>query len=850
MFANKKLFLFQVLLLLCLCPQQFAYTQCISTFPYNEDFETTNGNWIPGGVSSDWVWGIPSKPVILSAGGGIKCWTTGGLTGSAYNGAESSWLQSPCFDFNSLITPQISFKVFWETEQQYDGANFQYSTNGGSTWNILGSQNSNANCVGINWFNYSPINFLSGAPGWSGNIQPTFGQCLGGGGSGKWLLAKHDLSAVAGLSNVIFRFAFGSGNICNNYDGFAIDDILIGEGKIDTADFDYLCNGNKTVQFLNIPSPCETSLSWNFGDATSGINNTSVLDSPNHVFSAAGTYTVSLTATFASGTTSTTTKNVTVLTVIPITTNLIQCGGDSTGAVTAMVTGGNGMYNYFWNTNPPQTTQSVSGLPAATYTVTVTSATACGASASVTIQEPIPVTVNPIVTDATCGMNNGSVATAVTGGSSPYLYSWSTGSTTSSINNLAPGTYSVTVIDANGCTKDSNNILVVNVNTLAISTAVTPASCGISNGSVSATIMGGSAPYKYSWSTGDTTSSINNIPAGNYSLLVTDANGCTAAVNNIQVPNAMSTLAVITTTISASCGINDGSVAASVSGGAAPYKYAWSTGDTTSSINNIAAGTYSLLVTDAIECTVAANNILVTIVNRVAITTVISPASCGLNNGSIAASVAGGTSPYQYTWSTGQTTSTINNLSPGNYSLITTDAKGCADTASNIVVLSISPTKPNLGNDTTICPGQNLVLNPGVYVTYQWQDSTTSSTYAVTQTGTYFVMVTDASGCTASDTILVTVSCTDIYFPSAFTPNGDGRNDYFGPLGGLGGMKNYSLIVYTRWGQVVFSSTDPFKKWDGMFKGRNADATTYVWASQYVFDGKKRFKKGTVTIIY
>jgi hypothetical protein len=106
----------------------------INTFPYNEGFETSGGGRFVGGTGSDWVWGTPSKPVITAAGGGTHCWIIGGLTASSYTNAEVSWLQSPCFDFTSLQYPYITFKVFWEMEQRFDGASLQYSTDNGTSW--------------------------------------------------------------------------------------------------------------------------------------------------------------------------------------------------------------------------------------------------------------------------------------------------------------------------------------------------------------------------------------------------------------------------------------------------------------------------------------------------------------------------------------------------------------------------------------------------------------------------------------------------------------------------------------------------------------------------------------------
>jgi hypothetical protein len=117
-------------------------SSAIASFPYSEGFELNNGGWTSGGtVGNDWAWGTPNKPVISGAATGAKCWIVGGLTTSSYNSGERSWLQSPCFNFSSLTYPYISFKVFWETENTYDGASLQYSTNNGATWNTVGAYN-------------------------------------------------------------------------------------------------------------------------------------------------------------------------------------------------------------------------------------------------------------------------------------------------------------------------------------------------------------------------------------------------------------------------------------------------------------------------------------------------------------------------------------------------------------------------------------------------------------------------------------------------------------------------------------------------------------------------------------
>ena len=630
----KKYFFFSLFILLSCFLQQTVFAQCtipINSFPYNEDFEANDGSWVTGtsvAVPSDWEWGSPVTPVktvITGAASGTKCWIAGGLSKNSYNNGERSWLQSPCFDISSLLNPEISFKVFWETERKYDGAAFEYSTNGGLSFILLGSINSNSNCSGQNWFNYDPVNFLAG-PGWSGNKQSTSGSCLGTGGSDGWLTAKHTLASVAGATGIIFRFTFAAGITCNAYDGFAVDDVHIGEATPNSADFTYTCAANNTTAFTSNITGCKTNVAWDFGDIASGANNSSSLDNPSHTFSSPGSYTVTLTANYVSGPAISNAKTINIIAVSSSVTNSIKCNADQTGAITVNVNPP-GLYNYNWDTNPAQTTPSISNLGAGTYTVSVTGTNTCSTSLPVILTEPQVLGVVTNITDATCGASNGSISTIVTGGTTTYNYSWSNTAVTPSISNLVPGTYSLLVIDGNGCTVTANNLPVKNdVNTLNIS----------------------------------------------------------------------------------------------------------------------------------------------------------------------------------------------------------------------------------LGKDTSICPGDKLVLTPGNFATYKWQDNSIASTYLVTATGVYSVSVTDALGCAGSASIKVTVDCSEIFFPSAFTPNDDNRNDRFGPLPltVLSTLREYKLTVYGRWGEVIFTSNDPFKKWDGTYKGKKLPTQVFAWTATYIQkDLQQEFQKGTISII-
>ncbi len=740
----------------------------IAAFPYSEDFEISNGNWTTGGVFSDWTWGAPSKPVINGAGSGRKCWVTGGLTGSFYNLGEQSWLQSPCFDFSSVQHPYIGFQVFWETESNYDGATLEYSVDNGNTWQTAGSPSDPQNCLNNNWFNNPSISKLPAAEGWCGNVRA-------GNGSGTWVLAQHTMPFLAGAPKVIFRFFFGAGTVQNDFDGFAVDDIMIGEAPANNAAFSFNCTGGNTVSFRDASANCPDRYQWNFGDPGSGAANTSSAVNPSHTFSAAGTYDVTLTVSGPDNAPSTVTKKVSVISLAAgAYTSMLNCNGDANGSATVIASGGTGSYTYSWNTIPVQTTATAINLSAGSYTVTVTPATGCASSLNFTIAEPPKLTLGMTSTPATCTSSTGSVTATVTGGSGGYHYVWIPANIDNpSIINVPAGKYYLTVTDLNGCTiRDS--IVVKDTSSLRVSMTSQTAQCGGSNGSVNANVSGGNGPYTYSWTPPNANSPIlNNVAAGKYYLTVTDINGCTS---------------------------ND-----------------------------------SVVVKDT---------------NSLALSLAAQPAVCGNSNGTATASVAGGKSPYHYSWTPLYAdTAVLAAIPAGKYYVTVNDANGCLRNDS-VVVKDTNTLRISLGKDTTLCQGDSFQLTPGSFSTYAWQDNSSMPAYTVASAGTYWVSVTDTLHCTASDTIKVVSDCGEIYFPTAFTPNGDGRNEYFGPLGNLYAITDYQLSVYNRWGQMVFQSTDPFRKWNGVLSSGLIDASTYTWFARFTYrDQKNMLRKGTVTIV-
>lgn len=361
-------------------------TQTISTYPYLESFETNTGGWTTGGNGSSWQWGSPNKTFISQAGDGNRCWVAGGLgAGTNYSAGEQSWLQSPCFDFTNLEYPLLEMKLFWETEQQWDGASFQYSIDGGTNWVTAGVANEKTDCFNKNWFNTPGVNGLNGMPGaigsthgWTGNNLSNNGSCRGSGGSKSWVTVSRTLPVLGGKPLVLFRFIFGAGTTCNNYDGFGVDAVSITTTPPNAAAFTYTCGPNRTIRFTNTSAFCPSSFRWEFDDPLSPFGNTSSLPNPSHTYSRPGVYTVTLTVDGPGNAPSSITHDITI---VDLTVNMIRsanCETNTGGSLQALVSGPpvTGL-TYNWNSLPVQNGPVAGNLSTGTYTVIVTGPDIC-----------------------------------------------------------------------------------------------------------------------------------------------------------------------------------------------------------------------------------------------------------------------------------------------------------------------------------------------------------------------------------------------------------------------------------------------------------------------------------------
>ena len=509
-------------------------------------------------------------------------------------------------------------------------------------------------------------------------------------------------------------------------------------------------NGSATALATGGTSPY--SYLWSNGQSGATANNLS-----------AGFYTV--TATDGVGGTATASVTITqppILNATITSQNNVSCFGGNNGAAFANATGGTAPYTYAWSNG--QSGPVATNLTAGTYSVTVTDAKQCTKTAVAVITQP-PLLVAQIAsqTNVDCfGNNTGSVAINPVGGTAPYNFSWSNNGSGPVQTNLAAGTYTVTVTDSHGCTAVKAVVITQPPLLVAAILSSTPVDCfGASTGSATSGASGGTSPYSYAWSNGANTATASSLSAGSYTVTVTDNKGCTDVKGvAITQPPAITVQAAVT---EVSCnGSSDGAISAAASGGTPPITYVWSTGDTTSSLSNLPAGEYSVTANDGNGCT---GSLTVTISQPpvlLAGVTVTHETGSGANDGAATANPAGGTTPYTYLWSNGETTAGITGLAPGNYSVTVTDSNNCEAIQTVTVnpfdcILSVGFSSINVS-----CAGGNdgeataLAENGTTPFTYTWSTGTTGDHLTGLLAGTYAVTILDGANCSALGSITIT----------------------------------------------------------------------------------------------
>ena len=581
---------------------------------------------------------------------------------------------------------------------------------GGYTYSWAPSGGTNATATGLSVGVYTVT--ITDSRGCTGTVSTTITQppaitattsqtnvsCNGGsngtatvvasGGAGgytySWAPSGGTNATATGLSVGVYTVTVTDANSCFTTKSVTITQPTAVSGT--TVVTNVACNGASNGAINLTPTGGTAPYTFNWGGG---------ITTEDRIGLAAGTYTVIITdANGCTGTVNATvTQPATAVSGTTFVTN-VECNGASNGAINLTPTGGTAPYTFNWGGGI--TTEDRTGLAAGTYTVTITDANGCTETVNATVTQPATaVSGTTVITNVACnGSSNGAINLTPTGGTEPYTFNWGGGITTEDRTGLAAGTYTVTITDANGCTK-TVNATVSQPTALSATISQTNISCnGGSNGSASITVSGGTAPYTYSWSpTGGTAATATGLSAGVYIVTVTDFNSCTTTRTvTITQPTAVSGTTVVT---NVSCnGSSNGSINLTPTGGTAPYTFNWGGGITTEDRTGLAAGTYTVTITDANGCTRIVNA-TVTQPSVLIATPSSTNVSCnGGTNGSASVNVTGGTPGYTYLWSNGATTPSVNGLAAGTYTVIVTDANGCQTSQAIVITESAAVSAP------------------------------------------------------------------------------------------------------------------------------------------------------------
>jgi gliding motility-associated-like protein len=597
----------------------------------------------------------------------------------------------------------------------------------------------------------------------------------------------------------------------------------------------------------------------------------------------------------------------------------VKCYGENTGEIILAVTGGTAPYSYSWTTG--QSANHITGLIAMTYNYVVVDSKLCTFSNAVLISQPAqPLTITNVVTDVNCyGESNGEIDLTVSGGTTPYTYSWTNSSynlsnTNQDLVNYPAETYTYLVTDFNNC--KSSGVLTINQPTLLQSTisGVNILCKGGNNGSIDLTVTGGVTPYSYSWSNSIVTQDQAGLEAGTYSVTVTDAHNC-VATNQITLTEPQDSLSYTFEVIDVRCNNGqDGEIDLTIKGGTLPYNYVWSNGSILPAINQLLSAYYEFIVTDGNGCLIS-DSIFVDQPNPLMLNEQITPVTCnGLSDGVIDITPTGGTQPYNYTWlnsryvlstqqedlvgfpadiyqlevidsnncfyeifmeilepdvlklsyttnivscngggdgnifvtitggnpsytttwSNGATTQDLLNIPAGTYELVVVDQKNCTDsftveiTEPSPITITFETTKVSCidqhdGTAYAIPSGGN-----GGYF-YNWSNGSNLNLAESLSNQYYDITVVDVLGCVGQGTVFIEKNMTGCINPvSAFTPNGDNYNDTW-VIDNTYLYTDFELTIFNRWGNIVYRQTGQYEPWDGKVNGADMPSDVYYY---------------------
>jgi gliding motility-associated-like protein len=530
-------------------------------------------------------------------------------------------------------------------------------------------------------------------------------------------------------------------------------------------------------------------------------------------------------------------------------------------------TGGTPPLTYAWNSG--HQTAAAGQLPPGFYVLTVTDAVGCTAVYASAISTPEALELSVQQQNIPCfNGNNGELSVAPTGGTPPYQYAWSGGSTLPTLSNLPAGIYECVVTDHNGCTLQALRELIQPPQLAGVLAAIPVRCFGAADGQIQASAFGGTQPYRFSWSNSLTTSALVGLAPGNYGLTLTDANDCTAVLQAsiTEPPQLISTGSG--SGVSCFAG-DDGTATASASGGTPPYAYSWSNGSSGSQLSGISAGAYTATATDALGCQTLVS-VGIGSPEPLQVAGELVPVRCHAGqDGGIALSVAGGSPPYTFLWENGDDLPFRQNLGGGDYLVAVTDAEGCREEQA-FIIAEPPPLEADLGADVSISLGQQVELEvitnaaPAQLAQIRWLGEATDTTCAACvsiarlprRSGCFEVQLLTTAGCRAGDAVCVVVRPDRyVFIPNVIQPDLDGVNDALTVYTDLSVRQVVTFQVFNRWGGLVFENrgfvpNQESMGWDGTLAGEPLQPGVYIWRAVIEFiDDTRTQLEGDVLLI-
>jgi gliding motility-associated-like protein len=568
-----------------------------------------------------------------------------------------------------------------------------------------------------------------------------------------------------------------------------------------------------------------------------------------------------------------------VLAVSLVSQTNITCYGASTGAIAVNTIGGTiaSDYNYSWSgpNGFASSNQNLNNLLAGTYNLTVTDDLGCSKILAIILTQSSEIVINVVTTPIVCyGDNNATISITLSGGIAPYQAQWSNLAVGLNQNNLAPGDYTITVIDKLGCQK----VLTINIPSPPIfkmDPTITQISCfGANDGTIKLNFVGGIPTVKLVWSDNSAAGTTrNNLGPGTYTATIIDGTPCQITKSFVIIEPQVLVLAANITNALDCNNANSGAINLLVSGGTAPFSYAWSNGSVTEDLNAISAGNYLVTVTDARKCKVSGNYSIVRPSPIVVKVETVTDFNCETKvvNQSFVAKASGGIPPYQYVWSSGVVSGPNNEMmNTSQNGLIVLNA---LDSRSCSAAYTLEVAIPELGTPSFVSesiafatyglysiedPIQFINTATGNYSTISWDfgDGTfsiekdpihvykTEGTYIVNQTVTY------PFGCVYVRTVTLKLEKGySLIPPTAFTPNNDGTNDYFTPV--FLGLSDIHFDVYDTWGSLIYSeSGENIRGWDGKINNKDGENGNYYFTiTAKTFYGAAIKEQGALVLI-